>query len=124
MEDARAILAHAPAVRAIAPFKFPYSDIRLSYGNRLTKTTFLYGTNEAYLVTHGYDLSRGRFFTQEEVQDRANVVVLGKDTREALFADASGLGKTVHLNGIPFTVIPPRPMVSSLGGTVVLVIGS
>ena len=105
MDDARAILAHAPAVRAIAPFKFPYSDIRLSYRNRLTKTTFLYGTNEAYLVTHGYDLSRGRFFTQQEVQDRANVVVLGKDTREALFADATGLGKTVHLNGIPFTVI-------------------
>jgi putative ABC transport system permease protein len=105
MDDARAILAHAPAVRAIAPFKFPYSDIRLSYHEKLTKTTFLYGTNEAYLVTHGYDLSRGRFFTQEEVQNRANVVVLGKDTREALFADASGLGQTVHLNGIPFTVI-------------------
>jgi putative ABC transport system permease protein len=33
------------------------------------------------------------------------VVVLGKDTREALFGDASGLSKNIHLNGIPFTVI-------------------
>ena len=32
-------------------------------------------------------------------------MVLGKDTREALFGDAAGLGRTVHLNGIPFTVI-------------------
>jgi putative ABC transport system permease protein len=105
MDDARAILDHSPAVRAIAPFKFPYADIRLTYRDHQTKSTFLYGTNEAYLVTHGYDLSRGRFFTPQEVQDHANVVVLGKDTREALFADASGLGRTVHLNGIPFTVI-------------------
>jgi len=35
------------------------------------------------------------------VQNHASVVVLGKDTREALFQDASGLGRTVHLNGIP-----------------------
>jgi putative ABC transport system permease protein len=33
------------------------------------------------------------------------VVVLGKDTHDALFRDASGIGETVHLNGIPFTVI-------------------
>jgi putative ABC transport system permease protein len=105
MDDAAAIQHYAPAVRAIAPFKFPWSDIRLTYQNRHTKTTFLYGTNEQYLVTHSYDLSRGRFFTQAEVQSNANVVVLGKDTREALFRDASGLGRTVHINGIPFTVI-------------------
>jgi len=39
------------------------------------------------------------------VEGNSNVVVLGKDTREALFKDASGLGRTVRLNGIPFTVI-------------------
>ena len=105
MDDARAILAQAPAVKAIAPFKFPFTDIKLAYRDRHTKSTFVYGTNEAYLVTHSYDLSRGRFFTNQEVQNRASVVVLGKDTREALFQDASGLGRTVHLNGIPFTVI-------------------
>ena len=105
MEDARAILDQAPAVRAISPFKFPYEDIRLSYLDKHTKTTFVYGTDESYLVTHSYDLSRGRFFTSEEVRARANVCVLGKDTREALFSDASGLGRTVHINGTPFTVI-------------------
>lgn len=105
MEDARAILQQAPAVRAIAPFKFPFIDIKLGYRDKLTKSTFVYGTNESYLVAHGYDLAHGRFFTQEEVVSRANVVVVGKDTREALFGDAGGLGRTVHLNGIPFTVI-------------------
>jgi putative ABC transport system permease protein len=77
----------------------------LSRRDKTTKTTFIYGTNDQLLRTHGYDMARGRFFTEQEVRGNANVVVLGKDTRETLFGDASGLGQTVHINGIPFTVI-------------------
>jgi putative ABC transport system permease protein len=105
MADAAAIMERASAVKAIAPFKYPWQDIRLTHEDRRTRSTFLYGTNEHYLTTHGYDLARGRFFTTEEVNRRANVVVLGKDTRETLFKDRSGLGERVHVEGIPFTVI-------------------
>jgi putative ABC transport system permease protein len=104
-EDAAAIMERAPAVRAIAPFKFPWQDIQLTYGSQRTRSTFVFGTNEQYLTTHGYDLARGRYFTPEEVARRSNVVVLGKDTREALFKDRAGIGERVHLNGVPFTVI-------------------
>ncbi len=103
--DAQAILAQSPAVEAVSVFKFSYHDIKLSHRDRTTKTTFIYGTNDQLLRTHGYDLARGRFFTEEEVGRNSNVVVLGKDTRETLFKDASGLGRTVHLNGVPFTMI-------------------
>ncbi len=105
MADAKAILEHCPSVRAIAPWKFPYQDLTLSYREKHTSSTFVYGTDENYLVTHSYDLARGRFFTLQESERRANVVVLGKDTREALFGDASGLGRTVRIGGLPFTVI-------------------
>jgi putative ABC transport system permease protein len=105
IEDAEAILDRCPSVKAIAPFKWSFTDITLTYRGRTARSTFTYGTNENYLITHGYDLARGRFFTSEEVNRRDNVVVLGKDTREALFKDGSGLGERVHLNGIPFTVI-------------------
>ncbi len=103
--DAEAIIDQSPAVAAVSVFKFAYYDIKLSRREKHTKTTFIYGTDDQLLRTHGYDLARGRFFTPTEVQKNANVVVLGKDTREALFSDASGLGQTVHLNGVPFTVI-------------------
>ena len=105
MDDAAAILERAPAVKAIAPFKWTWQDIRISHEDRSTRGTFCFGTDENYLTTHGYDLGHGRFFTSEEVERRANVVVLGKDTREALFKDRSGIGERIHLNGIPFTVI-------------------
>ena len=104
-EDAAALMERCPAIKAIAPFKWPWQDIQLAHADRLTRSTFVFGTNEQYLTTHGYDLSRGRFFTAEEVERRSNVVVLGKDTREALFHDRSGLGESVRLNGVPFTVI-------------------
>ena len=105
LEDAQAIMERAPAVGAVSPIKLAYADIRLTYRDRRTKTTTTFGSNEMLLRTRGFDLSQGRYFTAQEVQRRGNVVVLGKDTREALFKDASGVGKTVHLNGIPFTVI-------------------
>ena len=104
-EDAEAIMEHAPSIKAIAPFKWPYSDLRISYRDHSTRGLFVFGTNEQYLTTHGYDLAKGRFFTAEECERRANVVVLGKDTRETLFKDKSGIGEIVHLNGIPFRVI-------------------
>ena len=105
MEDAKVILERSPAVLAIAPFKFPLGEIEVTRAGKRTRGVFCYGTNEDYLTTHGYDLARGRFFTEGEAERCGNVVVLGKDTREALFGDASGLGQSVHLNGIPFTVI-------------------
>src|SRR5947207_1301690 len=56
MDDAAAILAQAPAVRTISPWKFPYQDLRLRYRDKQTRFTFVFGTNQDYLVTHGYDL--------------------------------------------------------------------
>ncbi len=105
MADAAAILERSPAVAAVSPVKIAYADIRLRYRERQTKITITFGADDGLLRTRGFELARGRFFTPQEVQGRANVVVLGKDTREALFRDASGLGRTVHLNGVPFTVI-------------------
>ena len=105
MSDAEAILAAAPAVKAVTPLKWPFQDMRLDHEGHHTKITFIFGTDNNFLAVRGYDLARGRFFTAEEIQRRANVVVLGHDTREAMFKDASGLGALVHIGGIPFQVI-------------------
>src|SRR5512138_3845971 len=47
VEDARAILAQAPAVRAIAPFKWPYDNLTLGFRGKSTLSVFVFGTNEA-----------------------------------------------------------------------------
>ena len=105
IDDAEAIRDRCPTVLAVSPIKIAAADIHLSYRDHTTKTTSVFGSDDGMLRTRGFDLSRGRFYTAQEVEHRANVVVLGKDTHDALFNDAAGIGSTVHLNGIPFTVI-------------------
>ena len=105
MDDAAAILAQAPAVAAVSPIKLFEGDLRLAYRGRGTRGTNTFGTDDAFLRTRGSDIELGRFFTAEEVQRRASVLVLGRDTYETLFAGANGLGRSVHLGGVPFTVI-------------------
>src|SRR5215510_15744122 len=57
MDDAAAIMERCPSVKAIAPFKWPWVDIRVSYRDHATRGLFVFGTNEQYLTTHGYDLA-------------------------------------------------------------------
>jgi putative ABC transport system permease protein len=105
IDDEQAILENSTAVRAISTFKFPWDNLRIGYRDKLTKVTFVFGTDQNYILTHGQDLGRGRFFTEQEVAHRANVCVLGRDTREALFGNRDPLGQTVHIGNIPFTVV-------------------
>ncbi len=105
MDDGRFILARSPSVKAISPLKWPWQNLRIGYREKKTRFTQVFGTNQDYVVTNGYDLAHGRFFTGEEVDRRANLCVLGKDTRETLFANSDPLGCTVHIGDIPFTVI-------------------
>jgi putative ABC transport system permease protein len=105
LEDGQAILAHAPAVRAVAAMKFDYLGLHVGYRGKVSRNTQVYGTDDSYLIVHGFEVERGRYFTPQEVTRRANVVVLGPSTREALFRNRNPIGQTVRIGEIPFTVI-------------------
>lgn len=47
----------------------------------------------------------GRFFTDQEEQNRQPVVVIGEDVRTALFPNGSPLGKKMKIHGVEFTVV-------------------
>jgi putative ABC transport system permease protein len=68
-------------------------------------TTQLAGTTPAWLEVRSRKLQSGRFFTQDEVDRRARVVVLGADTASELFGGRSAVGRTVTTQGTSLTVI-------------------
>jgi putative ABC transport system permease protein len=105
IEDGEAILAQAPAVRAIGAVKFDFIGLRIGYRGKLSRGANVYGADENYLTVHGHEIERGRYFTAQEVARRASVVVLGPATREALFKNRNPIGLTVRVGSIPFTVI-------------------
>jgi putative ABC transport system permease protein len=68
-------------------------------------TTSLVGTTTSWVDVRARDLSSGRFFSQTEVDEAADVAVLGADTVTELFPTGSPVGQTVTVNGSPLTVI-------------------
>ena len=77
----------------------------VKYQGRKVSNTILQGDSDEQPIVYDLDLSEGRFFTEQEEQRRANVVVLGHDAAQQLFGQESALGKEVDIEGDIFTVI-------------------
>lgn len=106
LEDARALRAQCPAVAVVSVVKPAFGNLRVERGGHVARAgEMTFGADTEFLRTRGFDIAVGRFFTEVEVERSANVVVLGRDTRIALFQNTSGIGRKVSIGGVPFTVI-------------------
>lgn len=87
----------APVMQATGQFK---------NGANLASTSVI-GTTPSYADIKSWETDIGRFFTEDEVTDKAKVVVLGTTTAENLFGKAGfdAIGSIVKINNIPFRVI-------------------
>ncbi len=77
----------------------------IKYKGHKLSNTMLEGDSEQQPLVYDIDLDEGRFFTDEEEQRRANVVVLGHDAAQELFGQESAVGKEVDIEGDIFTVV-------------------
>jgi len=103
-EDAQAIAQLATLVGAIAP---EYSiRAQVVYGNKNTQTSVL-GVTSEYLTVRNWQVSRGRFIDQQDVESLAKVCVLGTTVVEDLFGSGylDPVGKTVKINRQNYQVI-------------------
>lgn len=76
----------------------------LSFKNTSMDAT-LEGVSESYQETEGGDLVSGRFFTAEENQSLANLVVLGSGVKKELFGDSEAVGQRIKIKKQIFEVI-------------------
>ena len=109
-EDAIALrdLPHVLAVDPSQQYRSPTGHLgsfSLKYKGRKVTNTILEGDSEQQPMVYDVNLEEGRFFTNEEEQRRANVVVLGHDAAQQLFDQESALGKEVEIEGDVFTVV-------------------
>jgi putative ABC transport system permease protein len=109
-EDAVALrdLRHVIAVDASQQYRSPTGQLgsfSVKYKNRKVSNTILQGDSDQQPLVYDLDLTEGRFFTEQEEQRRANVVVLGHDAKQELFGQESALGKEVDIEGDIFTVV-------------------
>src|ERR1700740_3177487 len=74
-------------------------------GGNQVDNVFTLGTTSDFTLTSTIDCKEGRFFTEIESHDGAQVVVVGYDVADALFPSESAIDKIVLINGQFFKVI-------------------
>jgi putative ABC transport system permease protein len=104
-EDALAIddPMNAPSVAEVAPvlsgnFSVTYEDSDV--------TTSVNGTTANYPAIRNLEIAQGRWISEEEVEGRDRVAVLGPNVAEELFGSANvPLGETIKIDRISFEVV-------------------
>ncbi len=79
----------------------------VKYGSKKSNPNIsVQGTDENYVLTSGYEIKKGRNFSEEEVTSGRNVVLLGNDLVKKLFAsDENPLQKIVSIGPGKYKVI-------------------
>lgn len=67
--------------------------------------TDVVGTAVDYPTSRNYNLRVGRFFSQSEVRDHANVVVLSDEVAQQLFPIDNPLGESVRIDGDYYNIV-------------------
>jgi putative ABC transport system permease protein len=101
LDDADAI-GKLDGVAAVAPEL--QTSATVTVGTQST-TTSIVGTSADYAQVRAYDVWQGSFLTDASVETGLRVAVLGATTASDLNLDATAVGTTVSIDGLPFQVI-------------------
>ena len=65
----------------------------------------VWGTDENYLFTSGYEITEGRNFSLDEINFGRNVIIIGKEVKNKVFPNTTAVGKTITGGNLKFKVI-------------------
>ncbi len=103
LEDAQAIAAEIPEVKAVAPVVS--GNAQAKYFNKNTRTSVL-GTSITYFPARNFEIDKGRIFTEGEAERSARVAVIGSSTATDLFGEGNDpIGEIIKVKGLTFRVI-------------------
>ncbi len=109
-------ITYKEALRFKNEFTFPVTtavstmasfNATLKFGSEKTNPNIqIFGTDENYLNTNGYNLEVGRNFSPQESLSATNLVIIGKDIEYDLFkGKQKALNKTISINGGKYKII-------------------
>ena len=74
-------------------------------GSQKLASCNILGIDSNYLNAYGFQITKGRGFSEKDFTANRKVVLLDKTTATALFPDGNVIGKIIEVKGEPFTVI-------------------
>ncbi len=110
-QDMQSLRGLPHVVEAAAALRFANMDFggagmtTVKGGGHQQQNVGLGGESYTSSIVNDWHLARGRFWTQQEEERAAKVVILGHDTAETLFPDEDPIGKEISTSGITATVV-------------------
>ena len=103
--DARALAdtGEAPDIKGVAP-EVSTSQTAIYEGTSHTVSSVV-GTYPAYFEASNSKVTKGDYFSNDDVLNSRKVAVIGSTTATDLFGTADPIGKQVTIGGTPFTVV-------------------
>jgi putative ABC transport system permease protein len=101
--DADALAQECPAVLAASPIL--YFSAQVVAGDQNCNVDRMLGVNTLYLTVRNWQLARGGFFTQNDVNSSAKVCVIGQTVADNLFPATDPVGQNIRIKGVPFEVV-------------------
>ncbi len=102
VQDAQAIQQQIPLVREVSPGVS--APVQVVYQNQNWSTSTR-GVTPEYLDIRHWPLARGSSFSAGDVDDAANVALIGQTVAQNLFGNEDPVGKTVRVRNLPFRII-------------------
>lgn len=102
MEDAKAIAAQVPSINEVAAQR--QSQLSVVYRN-LNTNSLVVGTTPEFLSVRNFDMARGRFISNQDVERNTQVVALGSDVATRFFGNRDPIGEQIRIRGLSFQVI-------------------
>jgi putative ABC transport system permease protein len=101
-DDAKEVLEKSEVITAMVPNFGGSGNAEFQDNNWSTRLT---GTTPAYESVNNDRPIEGRYFTDDELRQRAQVCLLGATVHEKLFENESPIGKSILINSKRFEVI-------------------
>ena len=104
-DDQKADVMDAPHIENATFFYTRSYSSNVYYQNTSFQGGTVYGIDQNYLDTCGYQVRTGRGFIQKDYDEMHKVVLVDSNAAETLFPGENPLGKTIEIGAEPFTVI-------------------
>ncbi|MEA5471555.1 ABC transporter permease [Spirulina sp. 06S082] len=102
LEDAKAIASQVPSVDLVAPQI--NAQMITAYKDRNARH-LITGVTPEFMPVRDYEIDRGRFITERDLQRNTRVVVLGSERAERYFDARDPIGEQVRIKNIGFEVV-------------------
>jgi putative ABC transport system permease protein len=102
IKDAKDLDSKATLLNGAVPVILSSSNV--SYLNKNARIS-IYSSSEKAKDIYNFQIATGKFYTESDVSNSANIAVIGPTVIETLFGKTDPIGKIIKIDGKNFTVI-------------------